>query len=141
MFVILMSQDRNGNVPFTALTQQIFWLIMSSLKEIHEKVYEVDCNEPNAMTLEKICGGEIILGLITKMLNNRIAKVVTVHQRSHTQNQGFSKVVNVYSEQMVESQVINLTKPNVRQENGQNGQGSVVIYQSKYKRAKANLKV
>ena len=25
---------------------------------------QVDCNEPNSMTLEEICGGEIILGLV-----------------------------------------------------------------------------
>ena len=35
---------------------------------------------------------------------------VTTCQRSHTQNQGYSKVVIVYSEVTVESQRINLSK-------------------------------
>ena len=59
----------------------------------------------------------------------------------HTQNQGSSKVVIVYSVQMIESQVINLTKPNVRQENGQNSQGSVINQSKQVQKGKANLEV
>ena len=49
------------------------------------------------------------------------------------QNQGFSKVVVVYSEVMVKSQRINLAKPNARQENGQQSRVGI-INQSKYKK-------
>ena len=41
---------------------------------------------------------------------------------------------------MVESQVINNQKPNVRQENSQNKQGSVSINQLRHKRAQAKIK-
>ena len=43
---------------------------------------------------------------------------VTIAQWNHTQNQGFSKVVIVYSEERVESQRINIKQPDARQENG-----------------------
>ena len=66
---------------------------------------------------------------------------VRIARRNQTQNQGFSKVVVVYSGVMVRSQRINLCKAERAAREWSNNQGSVTINQSKYKRAQANLKV
>ena len=94
-------------------------LVGNSLHTLHEPPAVAAAGSPAERTAVPACDGAGS-GLLAPSWSEHS---VTIPLRNHTQNQGFSKVVVVYSKRMIGSQIISYTKLNVRQENGQTIQG------------------